>query len=306
MRHTILGAGGAVGNALAYELLKTNQPMKLVSRSNYTIKGAESVKADLTSYRETLDSIQNTDVAYLCAGLTYDSKVWTDIWPKIMKTTIDACKIANVKLVFFDNVYMYGKVRGKMTEETLIDPCSKKGDIRAQIALMLEKEFYKRDMDALIARSADIYGPHATKTSLLYILVLENLVKGKKAQWIVDAEKLHSFTYTLDCARGMILLAANEKCYNQVWHLPTYDPPITGKKFIEIAAKELGVAPEYSVLKKRIVKIAGFFDKTIHESFEMIYQSESDYLFDSTKFNKFFDYYPVSYEQGIHETVEFL
>jgi len=306
MRHTILGAGGSIGNALAYELLKTNQTVRLVSRSKYSIPGAEAIRADLTSFNETLISIQNTDVAYLCAGLPYDSKIWSNIWPIIMKNSIEACKSANVKLVFFDNVYLYGKVDGIMTEESLIDPCSKKGDIRAQIALMLEKEFYKKNIDALIARSADIYGPYSTKNSLPYILVFENLVNRKKARWMVDANKLHSFTYTLDCAKGMILLASNEKCFNQVWHLPTSNSPISGKTFIEIAAKELGVDPEYSVLKKRIVKLAGFFNKTIYESFEMLYQSESDYLFDSTKFNKFFNYKPISYEDGIRETIEFL
>ena len=30
------------------------------------------------------------------------------------------------KLIFFDNVYMYGKVNGIMTEETAFNPCSKK------------------------------------------------------------------------------------------------------------------------------------------------------------------------------------
>jgi len=54
MNHTILGAGGSIGNALTSELLKTNDKIRLVSRSNYSIKGTESYKADLTSYEETV------------------------------------------------------------------------------------------------------------------------------------------------------------------------------------------------------------------------------------------------------------
>lgn len=34
------------------------------------------------------------------------------------KNAIEACKVNKAKLIFFDNVYMYGKVDGKMTEET--------------------------------------------------------------------------------------------------------------------------------------------------------------------------------------------
>ena len=52
--------------------------------------------------------------------------------------------------------------------------------------------------------------------------------------------------------------------------------------------------------------MAGMFNTTIRESVEMLYQSEFDYYFDSTKFNEFFQYTPVSYQEGIRETIQFL
>jgi len=304
MKYTILGAGGSIGNALTYELLKTKEDVRLVSRSNYSIPGTESFIADLTSYDETLKSVQNSEIVYLCAGLPYDSKVWADLWPKVMQNTMNACKSVNAKLIFFDNVYMYGKVVGKMTESTAFNPCSRKGEIRAKLVMLLEHEIYKKNIDAIIARSADLYGPHATKTSVPYILVIDKLMHGKNAQWMIDINKLHSFTFTLDAAKGMVLLANRSECYNQTWHLPTSDP-IDGKTFIELVAKELGVAPDYSILRKWMVKMIGIFSTTVYESFEMIYQSEYDYYFDSTKFNSFFNYQPKSYSSGIYETIEF-
>jgi len=51
--------------------------------------------------------------------------------------------------------------------------------------------------------------------------------------------------------------------------------------------------------------MAGLFDKTIFESLEMLYQSENNYQFDSSKFNKYFNFKPTSYEVGIRETIEF-
>ena len=101
MNHTILGAGGSIGNPLAYELLKAKENVRLVSRSNFSIPGAESVKTNLYSYEDTLNSIKNSDVVFLVAGLPYDLKVWTEWWPKVMKNTIDACKKVNAKLIFF-------------------------------------------------------------------------------------------------------------------------------------------------------------------------------------------------------------
>jgi nucleoside-diphosphate-sugar epimerase len=306
MNHTILGAGGSVGNPLALELVKAGENVRLVSRSSFSMPGTETFKADISSYEETLKSIQNSEVVYICAGLAYDLKVWTEFWPKIMQNAIDACKKVNAKLIFFDNVYMYGKVDGKMTETTPYNPCSKKGEIRAKIAGLLEDEMKRNNIRAIIARSADLYGPFATKSSVPFIMAIDNLMKGKKAQWLIDAGIPHSFSYTMDCARAMKLLSARDECFNQVWHMPTCNPPITGKTFIELVAKETGADPKYSVLKKWMVGMAGMFNKTVRETYEMLYQAEMEYYFDSTKFEEFFGYKPVSYPEGIQETVTFL
>jgi len=45
-----------------------------------------------------------------------------------MRNAIEGAQGARTqRLVFFDNVYMYGKVEGVMTEQTPFHPCSKKG-----------------------------------------------------------------------------------------------------------------------------------------------------------------------------------
>jgi nucleoside-diphosphate-sugar epimerase len=304
MRHTIFGAGGSVGNALTHQLLKTNDDIRLVSRSNYSVPGTESFRADLLSYHDTLEAVKGSDIVYMCAGLPYDSKIWSVQWPWIMQNTIDACKKANARLIFFDNVYMYGKVAGKMIETTPFNPCSKKGEIRAKLAMMLENEINRKNINAIIARSADLYGPYASKTSILYILAIERLLNGKDARWLIDVNRLHSFTYTNDGANGMILLSKCEDCYNQTWHLPTYNP-LDGETLIHMIAKEIGTDPNYSVMNRLMLKAIGIFNKTVSESYEMLYQSELNYYFDSTKFNNFFNYKPKSYFEGIHKTIEF-
>jgi nucleoside-diphosphate-sugar epimerase len=306
MKHTILGAGGAIGSALTFELLNNKQDVRLVSRSKYSIPGTESIQADISSYSETLNSVNNSDVVYLCIGLPYDSRIWSDSWPKIMQNSVDACKSVNAKMIFFDNVYMYGRVKSKMVESTPYNPCSRKGEIRAKIATLLEEEIKKQNIRALIARSADFYGPYATKSSIPFVLAIDRLMKGKSAQWLINLDKVHSYTYTVDCAKGLNLLSEREECYNQIWHLPTYAPAIDGKTFINLIAQELGVSSNYAVLKKWMIKMTGLFNRTLFEMYEMLYQCEFEYNFDSTKFNDFFNYKPISYKEGIHETIEFL
>ncbi len=57
-----------------------------------------------------------------------------------MQNLIDATKATGARLIFFDNVYMYGHVTSPMTEGTPYNPSSVKGEIRARIAEKLMHE----------------------------------------------------------------------------------------------------------------------------------------------------------------------
>lgn len=306
LRHTILGAGGSIGNTLAAHLIEQRQNVKLVSRSGFRMPGAVTEIGDLSSYPDTLRVVKNSDVVYLCAGLLYRTEIWEKQWPKMMDYVIEACFRENVLLIFFDNVYMYGRGEGPMTESTPYKPCSRKGEVRTQITLELEETMRSGSLNAIIARAADLYGPHSVQTSMLYLMMIEKLKKGKKAQWLGSMNQPHSFTYTLDCAKALKLLAEEPRARNQVWHLPTHNPGLTAEQWVQLIAKELNVPAKAALLPKVAVKMMGWFDKTIAEVYEMMYQQEMNYHFDSTKFNNYFQFTPNTYEQGIRETLQFL
>ena len=100
------------------------------------------------------------------------------------------------------------------------------------------------------------------------------------------------------------MLAERESAWNQVWHLPTAPDPPTGKEFIEMAAAAFGVKPKYRVLGKPLLRVAGWFDPRIRESYEMLYQSEFPYVFDSTKFATEFGFAGTPYADGIRIAAE--
>jgi nucleoside-diphosphate-sugar epimerase len=303
---TILGSSGVIGKELAKSLTQYTNEIRLVSRNPKKVnENDELFTADLTDAGQTIKAVEGSEVVYLTAGLQYDTKIWRTQWPVVMKNVIEACKQSNSKFVFFDNVYSYGKVDGWMTEETPIKPDSEKGKVRAELHKMIMEEVEKGTLRAIIARAADFYGPE-TPLSFVNIMVFENLKKGKKAQWFIDDMKRHSLTYTPDAGRGTAILGNTESAYNQVWHLPTNKDALTGKEIIGLAARVMGVNPDYMIVKKWMVGLLGLFNKIIKENNEMLYQNDSDYLFDSTKFEKEFNFKPTSYEDGIKATAESL
>jgi len=301
---TILGSTGTIGNKLTKILPQYTDKIRLVSRNPKKInENDELFSANLFDAEETLKAVEGSDVVYLTLGMKYDIKVWQTQWPKLMRNVIDACKKNNSKLVFFDNIYVYGKVNGWITEDSPIKPDSEKGKVRAELHKMIMNEVGQGSLKAIIARAADFYGPN-TPLGFVNMLVFENYKKGKKAQWLIDVNKKHTYTYTPDAAKGTAILGNTESAYNQVWHLPTNKNVLTGKEFIELAAKAFGVKPEYTILKKWILSMVGLFVKEIKENNEMLYQNNSDYLFDSSKFEKAFNFQPTSYEEGIAATAK--
>jgi nucleoside-diphosphate-sugar epimerase len=302
--HTILGAGGAIANSLAGELTARHIPIRLISRHPAPMPAAEIFPANLTDRDQTLRAIAGSSVVYLCVGLPYDYRIWRRQWPRIFDNTIEACIQTRARLIFFDNVYMYGRTDGPMSEETPYDPSSRKGDLRARLATQLMSEVRKGHITASIARSADFYGPGAAKTSVPDFLVFQRLIKGKRAQWLVNADVVHSFTYVPDAARALAILAMDDNSWNQVWHLPTAAPAITGAEFIRQTAAIVQKDPRYQILPAWMIRLGGLFDRTTAELYEMLYQYAFDYRFDSSKFEKAYGFRPTSYEEGIKATAD--
>jgi len=299
--HTILGAGGPVANALTTELVNNNIPVRLVSRRPVDMEGNNITwrKADLLNYNEVQEAVKGSTVVYLCAGLVYDVKIWQEQWPVIIRNVINVTKENNARLIFFDNVYMYGLVDGPMKEDTPYHPSSEKGKVRAAIANTIMDEVKAGTLNATIARAPDFYGTTSTN-AFLDMMVLAKYAQKQTAQWMGDPNKLHNFIYIPDCGRAMYLLGQHPESVNQIWHLPTA-PVMTGHQFLELAARIYGVKPKFMRVRKFMLWILGLFNKLIAGTVEMYYQTDHDYIFNSDKFEKAFNFKPTSYEEGIKE-----
>lgn len=303
--YTILGAGGIIADELAAELVKHQKRVRLVSRSPKSVNGiTDLAPADLTDAAQTKKAVKGSSIVFLTAGLKYDIKVWADAWPKIMTNVINACKEAGAKLIFFDNVYMYGLVNGPMKEDAPYHPSSKKGTVRAAIATQLLNEVKAGNLTATIARAADFYGPRADKTGFLNLLIIDKFKKNSSALWLGKDDQPHSYTFTPDAAKGLYLLSQDDTSWNQVWHLPTANPAPDGKGYIQLIAAQMNAKPKYMKLGSFMLTLSGLFDTTIREIKEMLYQNNHPYIFDSSKFEQHFKVKPTSYEEGIRLTVE--
>jgi nucleoside-diphosphate-sugar epimerase len=165
---------------------------------------------------------------------------------------------------------------------------ARKCKVRAQLDLMILEKIEQGKLNGIIARCADFYDATGSN-SVLMELVYKNLAKNKKAQWLFNDRMRHSFTYVPDAAKGTAMLGNTKEAYNQVWNLPTDGNAMTGEDWIKLFANEMGKADKYSLIPAWMVKIAGLFVPVMEEIFEMRYQYDRDYFFDSQKFEKYFN-----------------
>lgn len=96
----------------------------------------------------------------------------------------------------------------------------------------------------------------------------------------------------------------DDSAYGQVWHLPTAANPLTGQEWVEAIAKHFNTSPKARANGKFIIKFLGLFVPIMREMPEMMYQYDRDYVFNSSKFEKKYNFSPTSYSEGIKHMLE--
>lgn len=296
--HTIIGINGNIGRLLAQELISKGYKVRGVSRQLQEGHQWESKTADVLDAQSLKQAVAGSEVVYLLVGLEYKTAVWKRDWVKLMQNTIDACVATDAKLIFVDNVYMYGYVEGEMTESTPIHPCSEKGKVRAAVAQLLIDAFDHHRLRGCIARAADFYGPDCS-TSMLTQTIFLNMAKNKAAQLMGNMDAIHSYTYTPDIAKALVIMATDSRADNQVWHLPTAKNPLSSRQIVYKMAQLMGKSPKITHMGKFMMSILGLFIPILKELKEMMYQYDKNYVFNSDKFDSTFGFTPTSYEEGL-------
>lgn len=303
---TILGANGQIAEELARELYDNyTKDIKLVSRNPKKVNNTDTLfSANLMNAFETEAAVKGSSIAYLTVGLPMNSLMWKQHFPIMMKNVIAACKKHHCKLVFFDNTYMYPKTSESQTEETNFEPTGAKSTVRAQIANMLLSEMRKGQIEAVICRAPEFYGPGKTQ-SITNTLIFDRIIKNKKVNVPISDKTLRTLIWTPDASRAMALIGNTPDCYGQTWHLPCDDNRITYKDLVSFASAELGKKINFAVTSLWIFKLLSLFNKQIKELLELLPRYQVDNIFKSDKFKKRFpEFTYTSYQEGIRRILK--
>jgi nucleoside-diphosphate-sugar epimerase len=281
-RHVVLGAAGGTGSAVVRELAGRGLRVRAVTRhgTGDVPEGVERLAADVGTPAGARQACVEAAVVYHCAQPPYTR--WPELFPPLTEAVLGGAAEAGAKLVFADNLYVYGPPDGPMTEDTPQRAKGPKGRVRIEMADAILRAHADGRLRATIGRSADYYGPRGTG-STAGENIMKPALRGKRARWLGALDQPHTLNYLEDMGRALVTLGERDEADGQVWHLPAAEP-LTGRQFLELVFEEAGHAPKIGVASRPMIRLAGLFNPLVRELSETLYQFERPFVVDASKF----------------------
>jgi nucleoside-diphosphate-sugar epimerase len=301
--HVVLGTG-AIGRAVAEELVRRGQTVRMVNRSGKLAEapaGVEVVASDLYDPANVRAVTQGAQVVYQASQPNYNE--WPQKFPPLQGTIIDGLTGRNAKLVIVENLYMYGPTNGTpMTEDMPHHAHTRKGRTRSEMSMAALAAHRAGKVRVAIARGSDFFGPWGL-SSTMGERVFYPLLAGKPAQVTGRLDVPHTHTFTRDFGKALVILGERDDADGQAWHVPNDMPRITQGDLIRMIAEEAGVEPKMSGMGKFMMWIGGLFVPEARETVEMMYEFDQPFIVDSSKFEKAFGMKATPIKEAVKETV---
>ncbi|MEQ1768538.1 MAG: NAD-dependent epimerase/dehydratase family protein [Devosia sp.] len=293
---------GALGREIATQLLAAGRSVKVIQRSRPKDlpEGAEFASADVMDQGALIAATRGA-AAIICAlGLPYFAEVWEEGWPLAMTNILAACEAHGVRLVYADNLYLYGPQNRPLTADLPPVDYGRKPRSRAVATRLWQAVHASGRVQAVAVRAPDLYGPGVVQ-SALGVASLQALAEGRVARLLGKADVPHDAAHISDFARAVItLLDAPSDAYGRAWHVPT-DTTRTLRQHLQIAADALGVPLRLSVIPGWLARVIGLFVPFVREGIEMQFLFDRPYIVVAEDLKARFWSDPVKFEIGIAE-----
>lgn len=301
--YVILGTG-QLGLAIMEELVAQGKAVTLVNRSgkvNGSVPaGVHWRQADMNDPAAVTRVSQGAKVVFVCVQPPYTQ--WHELFPDLNQAIIDGIAPTGAKLVFGDNLYMYGSTKGEPIREDMPYAASgRKGRTRAAIATALLDAHRAGKVRVTIGRASDFYGPRCTE-SALGAIVFGNLLAGRPMDLLGNIDLPHTYSFIRDFARGLVILADRAEADGQAWHIPNA-PTQTTRQVVQIVAEQAGLPLRFRVAQPWLLRVVGLFNPMAGEMVEMGYEFTEPYIVDDSHFVQTFGNIATPLVQGIAETL---
>lgn len=262
--------------------------------------GVKRVTADVRDVASARRAIAGASVVFHCARVP--TTQWVEALPPIMQGLVTAAGHEGAKVVYGDNLWVYGLPDGPLTEDLPSRPLGPLGRVRAMVAEMLLDAHQRGQVRAAIGRASDFYGPSVVQ-SAVGDLVFGKALERQPARVIGEPSTPHTYTFIDDFARALVTLGEREEALGQVWHVPSAET-LTTRRFVENVYEEARVPVMMRTALRWWVLLRGWLSHRQQVLLELLPQLEHPWIVDHSKFERAFGAHPTTHRAAIHLTLE--
>lgn len=297
----VLGAGSGLGAEIARQLIAQGREVRGVSRTGNGIPdGAANHRADILDRSAAIDACRGASVVHLAANVAYPD--WLSTFPTMVDNSVAAAEATGAKLVFTDNLYAYGPVDAPITEQTPEKPIGPKEKLRSRLGRALIDAHERGQVRVTIGRVSDYYGPDA-RMSLPDELILEPLARGRNPLWFAPLHLPHTFGYSVDTAKALIVLGDDDRADGRIWHTPAAET-LAVSDFIALAGRVSGRTRRPFRLPGFVPRLMALYDKRLRGYGEIDHQRRRPWVVDHSAFDRAFGPFPVtSHADAMEHTI---
>ena len=296
--HVVIGSG-PIGSSVARLLADRGESVRIVTRSGNGPEHRliERVAGDASDARRLTELAEGAEVIYNCANPKYTE--WADKWFPMNNAMIAAARANDAVYAITGNLYVYGRQPGgRMTESSPLAATGRKGRIR----IRMWQDALAGGVRTVEVRGSDYIGTGAA--SVLFVVLLPAIHKGRTAWVPADLDAPHTFTYTGDMARALVELAGDEQAWGRAWHVPSA-PAISIR---DLAARYLAISGDKPVpirqLPRFVMRTAGLVVPMARELAEMDYQFYAPFVLDSSLTERTFGLRASDLEVSLREVAD--
>jgi len=301
-RITIFGLGPC-GQATMTRLLAEGRDIVVAQRHAPPDlpRGVIFTACDALDRDSVIAAARGSGQIVVAISFPYEGKVWREAWPKAVGNFVAACEATGARMVFIDNLYMYGPQTDPLVETMPLVDRGWKPAARSAATRIWINAAAAGEARVVALRAPDFYGPGVGQ-SFLGDSSIGKLARGKPAVFVGSPDVLHDYAYVPDIARAATtLLAAPDSAFGQAWHVP-HAPTRTTRDILRIAAEALGVKLRISAMPAWMLGASAMFSPLLAELTEMRFQWDRPYHVDASRFAAAFWSDATPFETGVRET----
>lgn len=269
----VIGINGHVGHHIAKAFVAAGWDVLGFGRSNkQPMAGVRFIKGDADDVEALRAAIGDTEVVVNALNLPYHQ--WDQGRMEAQNQRVIAALGQSGKtLLFPGNIYNYAAGDRFVTPELKQRPPTQRGEIRVRVEAMYEAAAKRGDIQAIILRAGDFYGPESS-FDWFDLAMLREAKKGKFAMMGVPGVG-HSWAYLPDVGRAFEKLAWHRKEFGVLENFHFAGNYVTPEQMAAAAVAAARVKLKVGVFPRVLFNVVGLVDPLMRAVSKMSYLWEN-------------------------------